>query len=57
MADDALGPFPETIRSQSAQIRSCDPDRPIAFHKADHERLIRSRKYETKQFIANLIMT
>ena len=30
---DALGPIPETIRSRSAQIRSCDPDRPIAFHK------------------------
>ena len=30
---DILGPIPETIRSQSAQIRSCDPDRPIAFHK------------------------
>ena len=28
-----LGPIPETIRSRSAQIRSCDPDRPIAFHK------------------------
>ena len=27
------GPIPETIRSRSAQIRSCDPDRPIAFHK------------------------
>ena len=25
------------------QIRSCDPDRPIAFHKSDHDRLIRSR--------------
>ena len=24
---------------------------------ADHDRLIRSRKYETKQFIANWIMT
>ena len=30
---DVLGPIPETIRSRSAQIRSCDPDRPIAFHK------------------------
>ena len=30
---DGLGPIPETIRSRSAQIRSCDPDRPIAFHK------------------------
>ena len=30
---DDLGPIPETIRSRSAQIRSCDPDRPIAFHK------------------------
>ena len=30
---DNLGPIPETIRSRSAQIRSCDPDRPIAFHK------------------------
>ena len=30
---DALGPIQETIRSRSAQIRSCDPDRPIAFHK------------------------
>ena len=28
-----LGPTPETIRSRSDQIRSCDPDRPIAFHK------------------------
>ena len=28
-----LGPIPETIHSRSAQIRSCDPDRPIAFHK------------------------
>ena len=28
-----LGPIPETIRSRSAQIRSCDPDRPIALHK------------------------
>ena len=27
------GPIPETIRSRSAQIRSCDPDQPIAFHK------------------------
>ena len=27
------GPIPETIHSRSAQIRSCDPDRPIAFHK------------------------
>ena len=27
------GPIPETISPQSAQIRSCDPDRPIAFHK------------------------
>ena len=33
VAADALGPIPETIRSRSAQIRSCDPDRPIAFHK------------------------
>ena len=28
-----LGPIPEKICSRSAQIRSCDPDRPIAFHK------------------------
>ena len=28
-----LGPIPETICSRSAQIRSCYPDRPIAFHK------------------------
>ena len=27
------GPIPDAIRSRSAQIRSCDPDRPIAFHK------------------------
>ena len=27
------GPIPEMIRSRSAQIRSCDPDRPIAFRK------------------------
>ena len=27
------GPIPETIHSRSAQIRSCDPDRPITFHK------------------------
>ena len=27
------GPIPETICSRSAQIRSSDPDRPIAFHK------------------------
>ena len=27
------GPIPETIHSRSAQIRSCDPDRMIAFHK------------------------
>ena len=27
------GPIPETTCSRSAQIRSCDPDRPIAFHK------------------------
>ena len=27
------GPIPETIRSWSAQIRSCDPDQSIAFHK------------------------
>ena len=33
MAADDLGLIPETIRSRSAQIRSCDPDRPIAFHK------------------------
>ena len=26
-------PIPETICSRSAQIRSCDPNRPIAFHK------------------------
>ena len=26
-------PIPESIHSRSAQIRSCDPDRPIAFHK------------------------
>ena len=32
-APDHLGPLPETIRSRSAQIRSCAPDRPIAFHK------------------------
>ena len=32
MGDD-LGPIPDTIRSRSAQIRSHDPDRPIAFHK------------------------
>ena len=31
--NDILGPIPETICSRSAQIRSCDPDRPIAFHK------------------------
>ena len=30
---DKQGPIPETIRSRSDQIRSCDPDRPIAFHK------------------------
>ena len=30
---NALGPIPETIHSRSAQIRSCDSDRPIAFHK------------------------
>ena len=30
---DGLGPIPETIHSRLAQIRSCDPDRPIAFHK------------------------
>ena len=30
---DAQGPIPETIRSRSAQIRSCDPDQPSAFHK------------------------
>ena len=30
---DLLGPIPETIHSRSAQIRSCDPDRPITFHK------------------------
>ena len=30
---EVQGPIPETIRSRSAQIRSCDPDRPIAFHK------------------------
>ena len=29
----AMGPIPEAIRSRSAQIQSCDPDRPIAFHK------------------------
>ena len=33
MPADALGPIPETICSRSAQIRSCDPDRLIAFHK------------------------
>ena len=33
MAADALGPIPEMIRSWLAQIRSCDPDRLIAFHK------------------------
>ena len=33
VATDALGPIPETIHSRSAQIRSCDPDQPIAFHK------------------------
>ena len=27
------GPIPETICSRLAQIHSCDPDRPIAFHK------------------------
>ena len=27
------GPIPETIHSRSAQIRSCDPDRPITFRK------------------------
>ena len=27
------GPIPDTIRSRSAQIQSCDPDRPVAFHK------------------------
>ena len=27
------GPIPETIGSRSAQIRSCDPNRLIAFHK------------------------
>ena len=32
-AVDVLGPILETIRPRSAQIRSCDPDRPIAFHK------------------------
>ena len=30
---DDLDPITETIHSLSAQIRSCDPDRPIAFHK------------------------
>ena len=30
---DMQGPIPETICLRSAQIRSCDPDRPIAFHK------------------------
>ena len=33
MAAGDQGPIPETIRSRSAQIRSCDPDQPIAFHK------------------------
>ena len=28
-----LGSIPDTIRSRSAQIRFCDPHRPIAFHK------------------------
>ena len=27
------GPIPETIHSRLPQIRSCDPDQPIAFHK------------------------
>ena len=31
--NDKLGPIPETICSRSTQIQSCDPDRPIAFHK------------------------
>ena len=31
--DEHLGLIPETIHSRSAQLRSCDPDRPIAFHK------------------------
>ena len=27
------GPIPERIRSRSTQIRPCDPDQPITFHK------------------------
>ena len=33
VATDALGPIPETIHSRLAQIRSCDPNWAIAFHK------------------------
>ena len=33
VSSDLQGPIPEKIRSWSAQIRSCDPDRSIAFHK------------------------
>ena len=37
-----VGPIPETIHSRSAQIRSCDPDRPIAFHKHQSQKKIGS---------------
>ena len=45
---DNMGPIPETIRSWSTQIRSHDPGQSHSTD-ADHDRLIRSRKYETKQ--------
>ena len=47
-------PGPDSRKNPTAaQIRSGEPDRPIAFHKPDHDWLNRSRKYKTKQIIAN----
>ena len=44
------GPIPETIRSRYDPVILIGRSHST---NADHDRLIRSRKYETKQFIAN----
>ena len=44
VSTDLLGLIPEMIRSWSAQIRSCDPDRLIAFHKRRSRMAHQSKK-------------